>query len=87
VSRAPAAIARDWRAFVAAVEVRLAAGAKAYGNASLKRPPASLAGEVEEELLDVAGWGFLLWLRVRSLRHRLPASRRSKPKATGRKRT
>jgi len=51
-----------------AVGVRLAAGARAYGGRSLLAAPHALAGEVEQELLDVVGWGFLLWLRMRRLR-------------------
>lgn len=72
----PANLRRDWAAFAAGVEARLADGARAYGDRSLRARPAALAGEVEEELLDVAGWSFMLWLRLRGLRRRLPARRR-----------
>ena len=68
---------------MARVGARLAAGAKAYGNTSLRVSPLSLAGEVEEELLDVAGWGFLLWLRLRHLRRRLPSTGRNKGHSRG----
>jgi hypothetical protein len=72
--RAPPNLAADWAAFAAEVEARLAAGAQAYADQSLAAAPADLAAEVEEELLDVAGWSFILWRRLRSLRTRLPCS-------------
>jgi hypothetical protein len=46
---------------------RLEAGARSYGAASFGREPAELAGEIEQELLDVCGWAFLLWCRLRRL--------------------
>jgi hypothetical protein len=54
--------------FVANVEARLEAGRAAYGDRPFSRAPAELAGEVEEELLDVCAWAFILWARVRRLR-------------------
>jgi hypothetical protein len=68
----PTNLRADWAAFAAGVEARLAAGARAYGNRSLSAPPVVLAGEVEEELLDVCGWAFVLWRRLRALSRRLP---------------
>jgi len=46
---------------------RLEAGAQSYGDASFRREPAELAGEIEQELLDVCGWVFVLWCRLRRL--------------------
>jgi NTP pyrophosphatase (non-canonical NTP hydrolase) len=57
--------------FAAMVAERLKAGRRAYGDASFARDPADLAGEIEEELADVAGWAFILWTRVRRLKERL----------------
>ncbi len=54
--------------FAAAVEGRLQQGATTYGDRSFHREPADLAGEVEQELLDVCAWSFILWCRVRALR-------------------
>ena len=47
---------------------RLEAGARSYGEASFRREPAELADEIEQELLDVCGWAFVLWCRLRQLR-------------------
>ncbi|HEX7422875.1 MAG TPA: hypothetical protein VF311_03160 [Terriglobales bacterium] len=61
-----------WATFAAAVEHRLDKGAVTFGNRSFTLPPGELAGEVEQELLDVCAWSFILWCRVRALRERLP---------------
>jgi hypothetical protein len=57
-----------WPEFAAHVEARLLVGREVYGERSFEKPPAELAGEVEEELLDVCGWSFILWTRVRAIR-------------------
>jgi len=62
---------RSWPEFSAHVSSRLEAGRGSYGDASFRKSLDALAGEVEEELLDVAGWSFILWTRVRGLRERL----------------
>lgn len=58
----------DWTAFVEYAGRRLQAGRRTYGDRSFYRPPLELVGEVEEELLDVAAWAFILWKRVHALR-------------------
>lgn len=67
----PAELQGPWREFLGHVENRLVAGAREYGAASLRAPAGALAAEVEEELLDVMGWGFLLWIRMRGIADRL----------------
>lgn len=54
--------------FFAALRERLKQGAIAYGDKSFARDPAELLGELEQEALDLAGWGRVLWQRVRTLR-------------------
>ncbi len=71
----PTNLAGDWQRFAAAVEKRLRAGQRAYGDASLSAHPRALLDEVAEELEDVCGWSFMLWLRLRALRKRLPRTR------------
>ena len=58
----------SWPSFMDAVGARLEAGRTTYGDRSFTLPPERLAGEVEEELMDVAAWAFILWNRVRGLR-------------------
>ena len=57
--------------FARAVNARLEAGRASYGDASFSRHPAVLCGEVEQELLDVCGWSYVLWVRMRALREAL----------------
>lgn len=57
--------------FLGLIRERLAHGRRQYGDASLALAPGSIVGEIEEELLDVAGWSFVLWLRMRGLRDHL----------------
>jgi len=54
-----------WPEFMEAIKERLEAGKREYGDSSFIRPASELAGEIEEELLDVTGWAFFLWLRIR----------------------
>lgn len=53
-------------AFVAAVSQRLDAGRQAYGDQSFSAEPAQLLSELEQEALDLAGWGFVLWVRLQA---------------------
>lgn len=56
-----------WPAFANAVRARLDQGQRTYGDASFHRDPAELLGELAQEALDLAGWGFVLWRRVQLL--------------------
>jgi len=42
-----------------------------YGDGSFGRRPTELSDEIEEEALDICGWGFILWVRLRELRNKL----------------
>jgi hypothetical protein len=50
---------------------RLQQGDRVYGDASFQRSPRELLGEIEEELLDLAGWAFPLWVRLQKLKRTL----------------
>ena len=57
-----------WPAFAESVRKRLEAGRATYGDKSFSRPPAELLGELQQEALDLAGWGFVLWARIEAMR-------------------
>jgi len=57
----------DFPLYSSRVLSRLHAGRTQYGDASFTRDPSELAGEIESELLDLMGWGFILWTRLREL--------------------
>ena len=69
---APDALAA-WPAFAESVRRRLEAGRAAYGDRSFARPPAELVAELQQEALDLAGWGFVLWQRLEAMRAALAA--------------
>jgi len=46
-------------------------GALTYGDTSFERPPGQLLEEIEQELLDQAGWSFIMWCRLEEVRERL----------------
>ncbi len=56
--------------FLRAVLARLEQGEKQYGDTSFLKPPDKLAGEIEQELLDVCAWSFILWTRIREIKKR-----------------
>jgi len=58
------AIETDWPRFTEEVRKRLLGGVATYGDRSFTLEPPTLAGEIEQELLDVMGWGFILWWRL-----------------------
>lgn len=60
--------------FTTAVVQRLQAGRVSYGDRSFALPPFDLLGEIEEELLDVCGWAFILWTRLQAISPRLQGS-------------
>jgi hypothetical protein len=53
--------------FARCVQKRLEAGRAAYGDRNFEASPTKLIGEIEEELLDVMGWTYVLWQRLRAL--------------------
>jgi hypothetical protein len=60
-----------WPEFILSVPSQLEAGKQTYGDQSFQMQTAELSGEVEEELLDVTGWAFVLCVRMKSIRNRI----------------
>ena len=50
--------------FLDRVAVRLEKGATEYGNANLELPTPGTAKEILEEVLDLAGWAYVLWVQM-----------------------
>lgn len=57
--------------FVGLLEGRLDKGREEYGDESHDLPPRVLLDEIEEELLDVCGWSYILFVRVRRMKEGL----------------
>jgi hypothetical protein len=67
------AIGNLWPVFTEAVLSRLDTGAREYGDESFGRDPVELAGEIEQELMDVTGWSFVLFCRMKRLEKKIAA--------------
>jgi len=50
---------------------RIETGKHEYGDASFHKSPAALVDEQIEEVLDIAGWAFPLYVRLMRIRHKL----------------
>jgi hypothetical protein len=57
--------------FFAEVQTRLLAGRRAYGDKSFSKDPRELLAEVEQELFDVCGWSYCLYVRLAAMRQAL----------------
>lgn len=53
--------------FLEAVVARWRKGEDVYRGSSFAAPPRRLAGEMAEEVADVAGWALILWARLEAL--------------------
>ncbi|MGH7821810.1 MAG: hypothetical protein ACREQ9_18765 [Candidatus Binatia bacterium] len=62
-----------WVSFAELVAARLEKGREVYGDRSFSLMPLELTKEVEEEILEVCAWSFILWTRLRAQRRRLPS--------------
>lgn len=51
--------------FLESLACRLEVGAIEYGNKSFKKNCAQLKQEIEQELLDIAGWAYVMWAKLR----------------------
>jgi hypothetical protein len=55
--------------FVDKVLHRLKAGQREYGDKSFSMEPDVLLTEIEEEILDICGWAYILHVRMEKLRN------------------
>jgi hypothetical protein len=56
-----------WPEFVSHLEERLADGDRQYGGWSFGKPHTLLVADLTEELLDIVGWGYILYCRLMDL--------------------
>jgi len=54
--------------FVNALNEKMKKGFEEYGDGSFKRPPIELLDEIEQEAMDIVGWGYILWCRLEELK-------------------
>lgn len=65
------AITRIFPLYSAHLHDRLRIGAEVYGDSSFGKGPNVLLNEIQEELLDVSGWAFILFCRIQQLQEKL----------------
>lgn len=63
-------------AFLDRLRARLERGAQDYGDKSFSKPLAELSDESLQEVEDIAGWSFVMWVRLRRRLERLRAVER-----------
>jgi len=60
-----------WPAFADEIRRRLEAGKCLYGDASFQARPAALVREIDQEIMDIIGWSFILHVRLAALAEKL----------------
>jgi len=57
----------EWPKFVDKLSGRLAKGKIEYGDKSFSKEPLELVREIQQECLDITGWGFVLYCRLSAI--------------------
>lgn len=65
------ALANLWPEFTEKVKERLERGKIEYGDPSFLAELSALAEEIDQELLDQAGWAFIAWCNHRKLKRQI----------------
>jgi len=56
-----------WDEFQEELKEKLNRGWVDYSDESFSRDPTSLLKEIQAEVLDITGWGMILWVRLKKL--------------------
>jgi hypothetical protein len=62
---------RLWEDFISKAKSRLEEGAVEYNDESFSLPQSDLIREIEEEILDVVTWSFILAVKVANVGERI----------------
>lgn len=54
--------------YFATLRGRLRVGAECYGDKSFDKSNERLLQEIQEEILDIAGWSYILWAKIERLK-------------------
>lgn len=63
-----------WPEYTAEVFARLEMGKRTYGDDSFERPLERLLVEIQQELMDVCGWSFIMWSRIEAMKERIASA-------------
>lgn len=72
---------RQYPVFTEGVHARLIAGRETYGDSSFERPVAELLDELQQECMDLSGWGFILWGKIEKMKLAARATHKAVPVA------
>jgi hypothetical protein len=61
----------EMEVYIDKLKGRMKAGHEEYGDVSFSKDPEETIEELQEELLDVSGWGFILWQRLEIMKEAL----------------
>lgn len=59
---------KPWQRYFDALDKRLEQGQKEYGDKSFCESTSELLDEIQQEVLDIAGWSYILWERLERLK-------------------
>jgi hypothetical protein len=67
---------KHFNKFVKLLDAKMKKGFLQYGDKSFDRPAEDLISELQAEMLDISGWGMILFHRLEEMRNKL----KKKPK-------
>lgn len=59
---------KPWTKYFEELEKRIERGAIEYGDKSFDKSTEKLLGEIQEEILDIAGWSYILWEKLERMK-------------------
>jgi len=59
-----------FKKFIKQLDIKLKRGEKEYGDNSFYRSNSELLGELEQECIDLAGWGLILYSKLQEIKNR-----------------
>jgi hypothetical protein len=62
---------KHFKKFVRLLDDKMKKGYKQYGDKSFERSPGYLVGELQQEVIDISGWGMILFARLEELKNKL----------------
>lgn len=58
----------NYKEYFDELEKRLRAGAEEYGDTSFEKQNSRLIEEIQQEVLDIAGWSYILWKKLENIK-------------------
>lgn len=59
---------KPWTKYFEELEKRIERAAIEYGDKSFDKSTEKLLGEIQEEILDIAGWSYILWEKLERMK-------------------